>query len=135
MLSDFAPESPEALPTIWPSAWPSMRREVLVRSTLPLVAAVVVLIVLMLSQVIATSWWFTAIPLLLLIGPLSLPARVRAVVQTADRTRTLDIVYGAVGLNVEVRHRRRGVRPNAEVVPGHPVRYYLNPGKRSQRAR
>lgn len=125
---------PGALPASWPSAWPSLRRQVLLGATLPLVVSVVVLVVLAVTQTLATSWWVALIPLVLLAWPLSLPARVRTVVQNAHRARTLDIVQGTIGLIGEVRHRRMGVRPNVEVVPGGPVRYYLNPGKRSQRA-
>lgn len=129
------PSEQGALPAVWPTAWPSMRGHVLLGSTLPVVAALVVVVVLVLTQTIASAWWFVLLPLLLLGWPLSLPSRVRTVVQGAHRARTLDVVYGAVGLIAEVRHRRLGVRPNAEVVPGRPVRYYLNSGKRSLRAR
>lgn len=123
-----------ALPATWPSAWPSMRRHVLRGAVLPLVAAAVVVVVLAVTQTLSISWWFILLPLALLAWPLSLPARVRRVVQDAARARTLDLVQGTVGLLAEVRHRRLGVRPNAEVVPGRPIRYYLNPGTRSRRA-
>lgn len=134
MRRDTEPTAPQgALPARWPSAWPSLRREVLLGATVPVVAAAVLLAVLVLTQAARTSWWFVLAPLLLLAWPLSLPARARAVIRSAHRARTLDVVQGAYGLIAEARHRRLGVRPNVEIVPGRPVRYYLNRGRRSAR--
>ena len=123
--------SSAALPATWPSAWPSLRKNVLIGAIVPVVAAVVVLVILLLTKVADTAWWVALLPLLLLAWPLSLPGRVRKVMQEAADAGSLDLTQGMLGTLAAVRQRRLGVRPNAEVVPGKPVRYYLNPGKRA----
>lgn len=122
------------LPTSWPSAWPSMRSKVLIGVVGPLAAAVIVVLVLALTQTFPVAWWVALIPLLALFWPLSLPARVRAVQRGAAAAHTVDIVRGQLGVMVTTRHRRLGVRPNAEVVAGRVVGYHLNPGRRAPRA-
>lgn len=98
-------------------------------------AALMVIIVLEMTQTLAIAWWVAAIPLALLGWALSLPVRVRSVMQRAHRAHTLEVVHGPLGLIAEVRRRRLGVRPQAEVAPGGPVRYHLNSGRRSRRRR
>lgn len=115
-----------ALPDTWPSAWPSVRRTVLLGSIMPVVAAVVIVVILLLTSSLGTAWWVAVLPLLLLGWPLSLPARVRKVVQDAADAGRLEVVQGTLGALALVPERRLGVRPNAEVVPGDGVRYFLN---------
>ncbi|WP_153505504.1 hypothetical protein [Cumulibacter manganitolerans] len=116
-----------ALPQAWPSAWPSLLGGVLLGAVLPVVAAAVVVVILLLTSSLATAWWVVLLPLLLLAWPLSLPARVRRVMQDASDAGRLDVVQGTLGALATAPERRLGVRPNAEVVPGAAVRYFLNP--------
>ena len=105
----------------------------LIGAVLPVVAAVVVLVVLLLTTSLSTSWWVVLLPLLLLAWPLSLPGRVRKVMQDAADAGRLEVVRGMLGTLATAPRRRLGVRPNAEVVPGAKVRYYLNTGQHAPR--
>lgn len=122
-----------ALPATWPSAWSSLSKNVLLGSILPVVAAVIVVVILLLTKSFDTAWWVALLPLLLLAWPLSLPGRVRKVMQDAGETGKLDIVQGLLGTIATARERRLGVRPNAEIVPGKDVKYFLNEGDRAPR--
>lgn len=132
-IDPYGPTGAGPLPSSWPSAWSSMRSKVLVGMLWPLVAAGVVLLVLALTQTLQVAWWVALLPLPALCWPLSLPARVRAVLRDAAAAHTVDIVRGQLGVIVTARHRRLGVRPNAEVVGGRVVGYYLNSGRRAPR--
>jgi hypothetical protein len=81
--SDLDPGGPAAgkvpaeLPAHWPSPWPHLYRPVRDR-----VVFVVMVVVLTTAGLVglgdpAAQWWAIALPLLLLIGPVSKPARVR----------------------------------------------------------
>jgi len=124
-----------AIPERWPSAWPSLTKNVLLGSVVPVVAALVVVLILALTKALAAAWWVALVPLLLLAWPLSLPARVRSVLQDATDSGRAEVVQGTLGTIVTAPRRRLGVRPNAEVVPGRPVRYFLNPPDRDAPAR
>lgn len=131
--SGRTPQHP-GLPQSWPSAWPSLAKQAFMGAILPIVAAVVVLVVLLLTKTLEQAWWVALIPLLLLIWPLSLPGRVQRVMQEASDDGRLEVVQGMLGTIAAAPRRRLGVRPNAEVVPGKPVRYYLNPKRQAGRA-
>ncbi len=126
---DMTANGGQVLPTRWPSAWSSLRGRVAVSATFPIVACVVSVVIMVLTGVFVHVWWICALPLLLLIGPLTLPARTRAAVQSAYDKHELRVATAQVGVVVRAPRRRRGVRPDATVVPaydgGYAVRYHL----------
>ena len=119
-----------ALPTRWPSAWPSLRKQALIGSIFPIAVCVVAVIVLTLTTVLTESWWIAALPLLLLIWPLSLPSRARSVIQKASDRQRLQLTAAQSGLIAQAPRKKFGVRPNVTVKNGadvaYVVRYYLN---------
>lgn len=124
--------SNSALPSPWPSAWPSLAKNVALGAVLPIVAAVVVLVILLLTKSLSTAWWVLLLPMLLLLWPLSLPARVRKVMQDAADSGRLEVVNATLGILAHAPERRLGVQPSAEVVPARPVRYLVgNAAKRT----
>lgn len=127
---DMTANSGAALPTHWPSAWSSLRGRVVVAAVFPVVACVVAVVVMLFTAVLVHVWWIAALPLLLLIGPLTLPARTRAAMQSAYDEHELQVTTAQVGLVVRAPRKRRGVRPDATVVPtydgGYAVRYHLS---------
>lgn len=127
---DMTANGGEVLPTHWPSAWSSLRGRVAVSAIFPVVACAVAVLIMVLTGVLVHVWWIAALPLLLVIGPLTLPGRTRAAVQSAYDGHELQVTTAQVGLVVRVPRKRRGVRPDATVVPtydgGYAVRYHLN---------
>ena len=116
-----------ALPSYWPSAWPSLRGRVALAVVFPLVTCVVASVIFVLTGVLLVAWWVAALPLLLLIAPLTLPSRARAAIQDASDRQDLRVTPAAGGLVVQSPRRRRGTRPTAlvEATPdgGFEVRY------------
>lgn len=117
--------SNSALPATWPSAWPSLAKNVALGAVAPVAAAVVVLVILLVTKSLSTAWWVVLLPLLLLLWPLSLPARVRKVMQDATDTGRLEVVNATLGILAHAPQKRLGVQPTAEVVPGRQVRYLV----------
>ncbi|PRZ41982.1 hypothetical protein CLV47_107110 [Antricoccus suffuscus] len=127
---DMTANSEEVLPTHWPSAWSSLRGRIAVSAVFPVVTCAVAVVIMVFTGVLVEVWWIAALPLLLLIGPLTLPARTRAAMQSAYEKHELQVTTAQVGLVVRTPRKRRGVRPDATVVPGrdggYAVTYYLN---------
>src|SRR2546423_8592386 len=65
------------LPAHWPSPWPHLYRPVRDRAVFVVLVMVLTTIGLIALGDPAAQWWAIALPLLLLTGPLSKPARVR----------------------------------------------------------
>ncbi|WP_134322831.1 hypothetical protein [Cumulibacter soli] len=115
-----------ALPTVWPSAWPSLRAQVALGATFPVVAAVAGFIILLRTQTLATSWWIAVLPLLLLAWPLSLPARARAAMRRAHEGSRIEVLatqHGLVARPIE----RRGLKVRAFLEQDGRVRYEIAP--------
>lgn len=93
------------LPEAWPSAWPSLWRPV--RDRAVLVGAMVVLTLVGLARFgdLGLSWWVALLPLVLLAGPVSRPARVRGAIRRAAADRTLRVRTTESGLWVTARRR------------------------------
>lgn len=127
---DMTAHGGAALPTHWPAAWSSLRGRVAVAVIFPVVACVVAVVIMVLTGVLVHVWWIAALPLLLLIGPLTLPSRTRSAMQSAYDEHELRVATAQVGLVVRAPRKRRGVRPGATVVAtydgGYDVRYYLS---------
>lgn len=117
-----------ALPAYWPSAWPSLGGRVALSAVFPLVACAVATVVIALTGVLIEAWWVAALPLLLLIAPLSLPSRTRSAIQRAGDRRQLHVTSTPRGLLVRSSRRRRGC-PTAIVEPlydgGFAVSYHV----------
>jgi hypothetical protein len=90
---DPAPERwTVALPADWPSAWPHLYGPVRDRALFVLTVMVLTTIGLIVAGDPGAQWWAIALPLLLLIGPASKPARARRALCRAvetGRVRTL----------------------------------------------
>lgn len=122
---DPAPAWRGGLPSQWPSAWPSLGRRVAVASVVPIVVALVALAVVAIVGVLPSAWWVPLIPLVLLVGPLTLPGRVRSAMQGASDAKTLVVTVAPLGLLVRTPAPARLVRPSAEVTSAGRVRYSL----------
>lgn len=105
----------DALPQRWPSAWRSMRSQVLLSLVFPIVLLVVLTVILMMTKVLGIVWWILVVPTLLIIWAISLPGRVRSVVQSDAAAGRLRVMTGQTGLLAESPKRRRGVRPHAQL--------------------
>lgn len=100
------PGLPDRWPSAWPSLWPGVRDSV---------AVVALTMVLTLVGVFrfgdpALSWWVALLPLLLLIGPLTRPARVRRTIRRATEQRTLRVRQSGDTLWISAGRRRVGAR-------------------------
>ncbi|MEO6957034.1 MAG: hypothetical protein ABI137_09880 [Antricoccus sp.] len=109
------PSSLDPLPERWPSAWPSLRSAVFVGLTLPLALLVTLIVILSMTKVLAMAWWLLLVPAALMIRPLSLPRRVRSVIQLDADFGRLRVSERKAGLLASSPKRRRGVRPRVEL--------------------
>lgn len=76
-MSQGAASGP-TLPTgRWPSTWPALWRPVRDRAVFVVVTVVLILVGTALLADFGLSWWVSLLPLLLMIGPLTRPGRVR----------------------------------------------------------
>ena len=111
------------LPEHWPSAWPSLRGQVALGAVLPVLAAVLTLAGEIWLGIADIAWWLPLLPLILLIGPLTRPARIRRLVDTADRRGRLQVTVATLGLLAVVPGRRGRARVTVEVLPAGRVVY------------
>ena len=93
------------LPDRWPSAWPSLWRPV--RDRAFFVGATTVLVLLGLARFgdLRLGWWVALLPLTLMIGPVTRPARVRRAIRRAAERRMLCVEVFADGMSVRTRRR------------------------------
>lgn len=93
------------LPTHWPSAWPSLWRPV--RDRALFVAGTTILVLLGLARFgdLGLSWWVALLPLALMAGPVTRPARVRRAIRQAAEQRMLSVQVSEDGLSVSTRRR------------------------------
>lgn len=99
------------LPERWPSAWPALRRDVGGGVATVVLTAVLTSIGTWSFGDPARAWWVGLLPLLLLVVPLSRPARYRA---AFVRARLRGTVRNADG-EVRVGRRRARVEPDGTV--------------------
>jgi hypothetical protein len=78
------PHTVAELPAHWPSPWPHLYRPVRDRAVFVVMVMVLTTVGLVGLGDPAAQWWAIALPLLLLIGPVSKPARVRMALHRAS---------------------------------------------------
>lgn len=103
----------DPFPQQWPSAWPSLRNAVFLGLVLPVTLLVALIVILMMTKVLATAWWLVLVPAALMMGPLSLPHRIRSVLQADADSGQLRVSAREAGLLATSPRRRQGVRPRA----------------------
>lgn len=119
---------PVRLPEHWPSAWPSLRGEVALSASFPVLTSVLTVAALIWLQLLGVAWWTPLVPLLLLPIALSRPGRVRRAVQRADTRRELRVSQAPDGLLVRLPRRSMRRRVHAHVFPDQTVVYSLRRG-------
>lgn len=93
----------------WPSTWPALWRPV--RDRALFVGGTVLLTLLAIASLgdLGLSWWFASMPLVLLIGPLTRPGRVRRRFERAAAHDRLRMRRYGPGWQLSPRERRANV--------------------------
>ena len=109
------------MPGDWPSGWPSLWPRVAQRAAFVVAVQLLTVLGLAVAANPTSQWWATLPPLLLLVGPVTRPARVRQRVRRAAAAHSLQLDGDGV-----VWARRRvlpGRRPVARVSRNGVVHY------------
>jgi hypothetical protein len=99
--SDLDPGGPPTvaeLPAHWPSPWPHLYRPVRDRVVFVVMVMVLTTVGLIALGDPAAQWWAIVLPLLLLIGPVSKPARVRMALRRASESGRIHTVPGRLAV-------------------------------------
>lgn len=109
-MSEVANEQGPALPPgRWPSTWPALWRPVRDRAVFVGGTVLLTLTGTALLGDLGLSWWVPLIPLLLLIGPVTRPHRVRRAFERAAGRRELSVAPRGSGWRVQPAERHGGV--------------------------